>query len=626
MRLLTPLLLLLVAQSNGQEEDNANSDDDAEEAWKFVEFLKTDINGNIEDILQKTLYEARDKRGDGVVEETITRTMEQVMDIREKILKRIKDIRKKFIQIDLEQNIKQEQMLSEFRMEIMSILLKIIDGSEPTVEKLKEISKFILRFKLSVNNEVMRLLILPKSGKAEKQPVVGGDCTECDILAEFSYKVENIVVCAEQDQPIEDIDLPTDQQGINRPDEAEIKSKNNKPEPGVFCEEPNMYVMELILCNDNIDSEIKNLYNKLVVETDDKKRQVNKESLDFFKSVRNSIDEVIAKLMPLTDATQLKKVVTRSLGQASKKLKSKLNKCKSKCGPEGCDSCAADIIYDSIAKMNDYAIFFENTEDDKTKQDFVRVDMIKFINENNAKTMDILIKKATVGKIDRCENDKLEIFDVVKQPFWMLVNTTIQAEGSTELEIMVGTMIEILSQELQNYCGNTETQRKGNEEEGPRCDREEYQQIKKYLVKVDEIIQDSLFKESDDSSKLDAVLGFVDIQSMFDKRVKKLFEDQLVCPQEVTMIKKQYMVQLNRCMAQFMNKNIQFSNMSRIQRISCTKEMRKTMEERVAKLLQKELEDTFSQLDTEVPDFLLEDGPITDIDIPNDQQGVSRPA
>merc|ERR1740124_590506 len=94
--------------------------------------------------------------------------------------------------------------------------------------------------------------------------------------------------------------------------------------------------------------------------------------------------------------------------------------------------------------------------------------MIKFINENNAKTMDILIKKATVGKIDRCENDKLEIFDVVKQPFWMLVNTTIQAEGSTELEIMVGTIIEILSQELQNYCGNTETQRKGNEEEGPR--------------------------------------------------------------------------------------------------------------------------------------------------------------
>merc|ERR1719154_748301 len=252
--------------------------------------------------------------------------------------------------------------------------------------------------------------------------------------------------------------------------------------------------------------------------------------------------------------------------------------------------------------------------------------MIKFINNNNAETMGILIKKATGGQIERCKEEKLEIFGVLKQPFWMLVNTTIQAEGSEELEIMVGTMIEILEQQLENYCGNTETQRKGNQEEGPRCDWEEYEQTKKYLIKIDEIIQDSLFKESNDNSKLDAVLGFVEIQSMLDKRVKKLFEDQLVCPQEVTMIKTQYMSQLSRCMAQFMNKNIQFSKMSRIQRISCTKEMRNTMEERVSRLLQEELEDTFSQLDTEVPDFLIEDGPITDIDLPADQQGVSRPS
>jgi hypothetical protein len=51
-------------------------------------------------------------------------------------------------------------------------------------------------------------------------------------------------------------------------------------------------------------------------------------------------------------------------------------------------------------------------------------------------------------------------------------------------------------------------------------------------------------------------------------------------------------------MAQFMNSKVQFNKMSRIQRISCTKELRNTMEERVTKLLQKELEDTFNQLDT----------------------------
>ena len=364
--------------------------------------------------MQKTLYEAKDKRGLGVVDDTITRTMEQVMEIREKLLTRIKDIRKNVIEIDPEQNIKQEKMLSEFRMEIMTILLRIIDGSDSTVEKLKEISQDLLRLKLSVSNEVMRILMLPRAGKAGKQPTGGGDCTECDLLAEISYKVENIIACAKQDQPIEDIDLPTDQQGISRPDAAGKKAKDKKPEPGTFCMDANMYAMELITCNDNIDNEIKNLYNKLVIETEDEKRKGNLESLEFYKSIRNSIDEVITKLMVIDDATKLKKTVKRGLGQISNKLSTKLTTCKAECGPEGCDSCAAVIIYDSIAKMNDYANFFKNSDDDEAKQDFVKGDMIKYINDNNAETRDILIKKATEGEIDSCDEEKLEIFGVIK--------------------------------------------------------------------------------------------------------------------------------------------------------------------------------------------------------------------
>ena len=210
-----------------------------------------------------------------MVDDTISRSMEQVMEIREKILTRIKDIRKNVIKIDPDQKINQEKMLSEFRTEIMTILLRIVDGSESSVEKLKEISQDLLRFKLSVNNEVMRLLMLPSAGKTTNQPVGGGDCSECDLLAEISYKVENIIACAKQDKPIEDIDLPTDQQGVSRPDVAGKIAKDDKPEPGTFCMEPSMYAMELITCNDNIDTEIKNLYNKLVIEIDDEKRHGN---------------------------------------------------------------------------------------------------------------------------------------------------------------------------------------------------------------------------------------------------------------------------------------------------------------------------------------------------------------
>ena len=109
----------------------------------------------------------------------------------------------------------------------------------------------------------------------------------------------------------------------------------------------------------------------------------------------------------------------------------------------------------------------------------------------------------------------------------MLVQTAIQGESLDELGVMIGTLIDLLQQELGNYCGNEDGLKKVKQTEGPKCDWEEYEQTKEYLAKVDEIIQDSLFKDSGEDSKLDAILGFVEIQAMLDKRVKKLFEDDL---------------------------------------------------------------------------------------------------
>ena len=44
---------------------------------------------------------------------------------------------------------------------------------------------------------------------------------------------------------------------------------------------------------------------------------------------------------------------------------------------------------------------------------------------------------------------------------------------------------------------------------------------------MDDVIQDALFKGNDESARMTALIGFVDIQSMFDGRVKKLFEEKL---------------------------------------------------------------------------------------------------
>eukprot|EP00092_Neocalanus_flemingeri_P045096 GFUD01050237.1.p1 GENE.GFUD01050237.1~~GFUD01050237.1.p1 ORF type:complete len:620 (+),score=241.14 GFUD01050237.1:78-1937(+) len=576
-----------VAGAEGEAAEGKSAEDGDEEAWTYVEFLKSEVSEKVEVILQKTLYEAREKKGFTVLEETVTKTLEQVMEIRESLLKRIKDIRKGDVQIDTEQNIKQEQMLSEFRMEIMTILLKLVDKDAATIDKLKEISKDLLRFKMSISNEVMRMLMLPQA-TTRTVTTQTGDCSECDVLKEISTKIENLVVCAdkEEGEDAQDAEIVQEPEG-------------NEAGAGQVCMPPAMYAMDLIGVNELIDNEIEGLYTSLITTTEEDTRLKQFEKLKDFKSLRETIDEMITKLMSETDDEKLKKLVKRSLGRVNTEQKTKLKDCQAQCGPGGCESCAADVLYDAIAKMNDYKTFFNNTDDEEAKKEFVRTDMIKYINDNNNEAREILIKKATEGAIDECEQEKSDIYKMTKAPMWMLVNTTIFS-GVDELEVMVDAMITQLEELLKQYCGSDEVAPGPVDgDDGPNCEWEEYEQTKEYLIKVDEIIQESLFKAKDDSAQMTALLGFVDIQGLYDKRVKKLFEDELVCPDEVKMIKKEYMSQLNKCMAEFMNGKLKFSEMSRLQRISCTKELRNAMESRMGKLLQFELEKSLNEIETD---------------------------
>eukprot|EP00092_Neocalanus_flemingeri_P032486 GFUD01035332.1.p1 GENE.GFUD01035332.1~~GFUD01035332.1.p1 ORF type:complete len:621 (-),score=246.52 GFUD01035332.1:464-2326(-) len=582
-----------VAGAEGEAAEGKSAEDGDEEAWTYVEFLKSEVSEKVEVILQKTLYEAREKKGFTVLEETVTKTLEQVMEIRESLLKRIKDIRKGDVQIDTEQNIKQEQMLSEFRMEIMTILLKLVDRDATSIDKLKEISQDLLRFKMTISNEVMRMLMLPQATSGKKQQPTG-DCSECDALKDISFKIENLVACADKEEG-EDAQEPEADAEAAAPAED---GSSDKAAPGEVCMPPAMYAMDLISVNELIDTEIRDLYNNIVTKTDEEERQKLFKKLDDFKSLRETIDDMITKLMSQTDEEKLKKLVTRSLGRVNTELKTKLSDCQAQCGPGGCESCAADVLYDAIAKMNDYKTFFNNTDDEEAKKEFVRTDMIKYINDNNNEAREILIKKATEGAIDECEQEKSDIYKMTKAPMWMLVNTTIFS-GVDELEVMVDAMITQLEELLKQYCGSDEVAPGPVDgDDGPNCEWEEYEQTKEYLIKVDEIIQESLFKAKDDSAQMTALLGFVDIQGLYDKRVKKLFEDELVCPDEVKMIKKEYMSQLNKCMAEFMNGKLKFSEMSRLQRISCTKELRNAMESRMGKLLQFELEKSLNEIET----------------------------
>merc|ERR1711910_287399 len=112
------LLLFLATGVLAQDDDAAAQpvcDKDCEESWQYVEFLKNDINGNITEILTnfKTTQDG---------DKAVTKTMEKVMEVRESILTRIKDIR--------------------------AILLKLVDLDANSVASLREVGDALIAFRL----------------------------------------------------------------------------------------------------------------------------------------------------------------------------------------------------------------------------------------------------------------------------------------------------------------------------------------------------------------------------------------------------------------------------------------------------------------------------------------------
>merc|ERR1712013_352630 len=350
------VLLLVVAAAQAQDPPADDGDaaaagdaagDDAatrdaegegdEEAWQYVEFLKTEVNEKVELILQ----------------ETVSKTMEQVMEIRESLLVRIKALRKDEIETDPNQDIKQEQMLSEFRMEIMTILLKLVDKDAASIDKLKEISQDLLRFEMLISNEIMRMLMLPDTRGPAPTPK---GCEECNVLRNITNKFENLVACADKED---------DEEGDAQEQEQEQESGAGPDDaPEVECMPPAMYAMELIGVNEMIDEEIKNLYNRIVTTTEEDERQKLFKKLEDFKSLRDTVDDMITKLMSTTEDDKIKKLVKRSLGRVINQVQNILKDCLTGCGPDvECESCAADVLSVAIVKMNYYKQSFNNTDD-----------------------------------------------------------------------------------------------------------------------------------------------------------------------------------------------------------------------------------------------------------------------
>ena len=78
------------------------------------------------------------------------------MDIREKILARIKDVRKGEVEVCFGHNVKQEEKLSDFRMNVMQILLELVKTDASSIENLRKVGADLVKFRGVISAEVRR--------------------------------------------------------------------------------------------------------------------------------------------------------------------------------------------------------------------------------------------------------------------------------------------------------------------------------------------------------------------------------------------------------------------------------------------------------------------------------------
>merc|ERR1711992_516158 len=102
--------------------------------------------------------------------------------------------RKEEIEVCFGHNVKQEEKLSEFRMDIMAILLKLVDLDANSIESLREVGDSLIAFRLKISTEVMRILMLP--APCNSRPPPNTKCPECDALEKLKKTLEKLRDCA----------------------------------------------------------------------------------------------------------------------------------------------------------------------------------------------------------------------------------------------------------------------------------------------------------------------------------------------------------------------------------------------------------------------------------------------
>merc|ERR1719431_1629482 len=125
------------------------------------------------------------------------------------------------------------------------------------------------------------------------------------------------------------------------------------------------------------------------------------------------------------------------------------------------------------------------------------------------------------------------------------------------------------------------------------CELEEIDQSYIWIDDIDKVIADSLFKLAEKDpveARKETLLGFVTLRSTMEVRVKELYQQNLICPEESSQIKNVYSLELSKCIAEMMNPRYRFEGKNRAERVQCIKTLRVVIEQRRGALLLNEIE------------------------------------
>ena len=325
-------------------------------------------------------------RGNYDVNGLVEEMLEKLLGMRDKILYRIKNIRKNDIQICKEQGINQEKMLSQLRLDVMNLLQNMIAKHELTSEHIKEITDDLLTIREIVIGEKMRLLMLPENKTIFL--ITNDECSICSKLRKIKDSVKSLLSCS-QNKHLAD------------KDDDDVR-KNRE------CIDPLEYKTTLLKINDNLNLEMKNLYTSI------RRNNSHFESLMIYKYIQENIDTLIIKLSNEENREEIKRKSNEILISMDNKIKRIIRDCEQKCNSKSCTSCAASIINSTVSQVKSYKQTLIVQKDFEAGKDIIQKGLIDFIQKITEDCDKIFVKKIVNGNIDHCEQEKLDIHRELK--------------------------------------------------------------------------------------------------------------------------------------------------------------------------------------------------------------------